>query len=127
MLAFDGEARTIKWRIVLPLEKEVVIKPPPRVIVSDYKFVDPKKWKEGDRVPPGYRVEETNRPGLAFGGMFLALAGGGIVVAMTTKGSDREHADVDLISPTFFLFGGAMALGGEIGRASCRERVSVLV
>jgi hypothetical protein len=111
VLAFDGEAQTIKWSITLPLEKTIE-KPAPKVIVSDYKYVEPSKWRPGYPVPPGYRIEEEPRVGLAFGGVVLTLAGVGLVVAAASKSG--ESSDVDLLSPAVAVAGVLVAVGGAI-------------
>ena len=113
VLSFDGEPQTVKWRIVLPLEKEIVAKPTPRVIEPDYKFVtiDPKKWRNGDPVPTGYRVEESPRYGLVFAGMVLGMLGGVVVLAAQTKNDPNGDPGMNP-SSLGTVYGGVVLLTG---------------
>lgn len=107
VLAFDGDAQTVKFRIVLPLEKEVVAPKP--IEVPRYASVDPSSWRPGHVVPIGYQVEETPHYGVAAGGLVIALAGCVLIAAGAAKGF-REDSDMSESIPV--VYGGALALGG---------------
>jgi hypothetical protein len=113
VLSFEGEPQTIKHRIVLPLEREAPVAKASAVVVRDYdfKYVNPKKWRSGDPVPPGYRVEETPRYGLMFAGMVVGMIGGVIVLAANTKQGSNNDPGMNM-SSLATVYGGAILLGG---------------
>lgn len=116
VLSFDGEAQTVKWHIVLPLEREVVTVAKPVVAIPHFTYVDPAKWRRGDPVPPGYRVEETPRYGLAVWGGLLVVLGSGLLYAAQRSSSVEGDSGGEMYQVLFggaFLFaGGMMTLAG---------------
>lgn len=133
LAAFEGEARTITWRIELPAEPRafVVAKPP----LLAPKPWNPRDWESGAPVPPGFHLEPRRGPIVAgvivgtIGASFLAMGLGSMFAdrKTTDAGSSAAPLVFTLMGSMMVPLGGLLVAAGYGSKRPMRDEPPTVV